>query len=146
MGLFGDLDVAAAEDNPWAVPANTYEATVFTVEVKADKNGNQGMILVYKIASGDHEGKTVSEWKTIPTPADPKHPTAEEMKAASYLKMRLTSLGVPETRINSVEIGDLEGIPVTITVTVNGEYTNVKRVEVRDDTAIAPQDFSGFGS
>lgn len=132
MGLFGDLDVASAEDNPWAVPANTYEADLYKVEVKKDKNDNLGMSFVYKISSGEHVDKTVSEWKAIPQPTDPKNLTPEEKKAASYLKMRLSSLGVPESRMNSVEPEDLMGLPVVIKVTVNGEYTNVARVELRD--------------
>lgn len=144
MGLFGDLDVASAEDNPWLVPSNTYEADVFKVELK-EKDDKKGLVFTYKISSGEHEGKQVSEYKNIPTPVDPKNPTPEEKTAASYLKMRLASLGVPESRMNTVEPNDLQGLPVVITVKVNGEYTNVTRVELRDETAAAPQAFSGFG-
>lgn len=132
MGIFGDLDVASASDNPWAVPANTYEANVYTAEVKRDKNEALGLELIYKISSGDHEGKTVREWKIIPEPADPKNLTADENKAASYLKMRLLSLGIPESRMNSMDVNDILGTEVVIKVTVNGEYTNVARVELRE--------------
>jgi hypothetical protein len=145
MGLFGDLDVASAEDNPWAVPANTYEATLFEVSVKEDKNKKPGLMLVYKISSGDHAGKTVSEWKVIPQPADPKNPNADEKKAASYLKQRLASLGVPESRMNTVDTNDLLGTEVVITVKVNGDYTNVSKVEPRSGSVSAPPAFSGFG-
>lgn len=145
MGLFGDLDVASADDNPWAVPANTYEADVYTVEVKTDKNGNKGLAILYKISSGDHEGKTVSEWKIIPQP-NGSDLTPEEKKAASYLKMRLASLGVPEERMNDVNVNDLMGLPVTVKVTVNGDYTNVTRVELRGNSEFQPQEFKGFGA
>jgi hypothetical protein len=133
MGIFGDLDVASASDNPWAVPANTYEATVYTAEVKRDKNEVLGLELIYKISSGDHEGKTVREWKVIPEPNDPKHLTPEENKAASYLKMRLRSFGIPESRMNSLNINDVLGLDVVIKVVVNGEYTNVQRVDLAGD-------------
>jgi hypothetical protein len=146
MGLFGDLDVASADDNPWAVPANTYEADVYLVEVKTDKNENKGLSILYKISSGDHEGKTVSEWKIIPQPADLNNLTPEENKARSYLKMRLASLGVPEERMNDVNVNDLMGLPVTVKVTVNGEYTNVTRVELRNGAEYKPQEFKGFGA
>jgi hypothetical protein len=146
MGLFGDLDVAAADDNPWAVPANTYEADVYLVEVKKDRNENKGLSIIYKITSGDHRGKTVSEWKIIPNPADPENLTPEERQAASYIKMRLASLGVPESRMNDVNVNDLMGLAVTIKVTVNGDYTNVARVELREGTAFQPQEFTGFGA
>lgn len=147
MGLFGDLDVASAEDNPWAVPANTYEATVYEVNVKQDKNKNNGLAIIYKISSGDHAGKTVSEWKVIPSPADPKNPTPDEKKATSYLKQRLASLGVPESRMNTVDTNDLLGTEVTVTVKVNGDYTNVSRVEPRSGSAASDTvpSFTGFG-
>lgn len=144
MSLFGDLDVASAEDNPWAVPANTYEMDLFKVEVK-DKDGKKGLILTYKISAGEHKDKTVSEYKAIPQPADPKNPTKEESDALSYLKMRLKSLGVPESRMNTVDINDLQGTACIVTVAINGEYTNVKKVELAGDTAAPAQSFTGFG-
>lgn len=146
MGLFGDLDISAADDNPWAVPSNTYEADVYLVEVKKDRNENKGLSIIYKISSGDHRGKTVSEWKVIPNPADPENLTPEEKTAASYIKMRLASLGVPESRMNDVNVNDLMGLPVTVKVVVNGDYTNVARVELREGTAFKPQEFTGFGA
>ena len=153
MGLFGDLDIAAAEDNPWLIPANSYEAFLYEAAVKETKDGKKGLSLVYKISSGDHEGKTAQEWKQIPTPEDPANPTADEKKAASYIKQRLSSLGVPESRMNTVEVGDLIGTAVVIKIVVNGDYTNVARVELRDENASvgststvasAPQEFTGF--
>jgi len=139
MGIFGDLDVASASDNPWLVPANTYEANVYTAEVKRDKNEALGLELIYKISSGDHEGKTVREWKVIPEPADAKNLTPDEQKAASYLKMRLISLGVPESRMNSMNVNDILGTEVVIKVVVNGEYMNVGKVELRGDSPAASE-------
>lgn len=146
MGIFGDLDVASASDNPWAVPANTYEANVYTAEVKRDKNEALGLEIIYKISSGEHEGKTVREWKVIPEPADPKNMTPDEKKAASYLKMRLISFGIPESRMNSMNINDVLGLEVIIKVSVNGEYTNVSRVDLAGDAPAADvQEFQPFG-
>lgn len=138
MGLFGDLDVAAAEDNPWDLPANTYEAAVFEVAVKENKDKTKkGLSITYKVTEGEHTGKKVSEWKTIPEPANPKAPSAEDKQAASFLKMRLASLGVPESRMNSVDVNDLQGLDVFITVKKNGEYTNVTNVKLgMDDDAV----------
>lgn len=146
MGLFGELDIESAEDNPWMVPANTYEADLFEVAVKPNKdNTKTNLILTYKISSGDHTGKQVTEYKVIPSPADPKNPTADEKKAASYIKQRLTSLGVPESRMNTVEVNDLVGTPVVIKVTVSGEYTNVSKVDLRGEgIAVETQEFKGF--
>ena len=140
MGIFGDLDVQAAEDDPFFVPANTYVCTLYKAEVKRDKNDNLGMSLIYKIAEGEHKNKTVSEWKKIPQPADPKNLTEEEQRDASYLKMRLKSLGVPENRMNDVNIDDLLGLDVIVTVVQNGEYTNVKKVELYEGSDMADND------
>ena len=142
MGLFGDLDIASAEDNPWAVPANTYEADLYEVEVRENKDKTKkGLSFTFKISSGEHKGKTVAEWKTLPTGAD----TPEDKRNASYIKQRLTSLGVPESRMNTVEVTDLVGTPVIMDVVVNGEYTNVKSIKVRGEgESIETQEFKGF--
>lgn len=145
MGLFGDLDVSSAEDDPWSVPSNTYEATVYEVEVKDTQAGDKtGLNIVYKISSGDHAGKTVREWKLIPKGSV----TPEDKKAASFLKMRLSSLGVPESRMNSIDVNDLQGLDVIINVKVNGDYTNVTKVELASGNAerTGPSSFTGFGS
>lgn len=140
MGLFGDLDVASAEDNPWFVPANTYEMDVYKVELKPGKDDKDpGLLFTYKISSGEHEGKQVTEFKRIPQ----SQLTKEDKDAASYLKMRLASLGVPESKMNSVEPEDLQGLAVIVTVKQNGEYTNVNKVELA--SAGKPQEFTGFG-
>ena len=156
MGLFGDLDIASAEENPWLIPPNSYEAFLFEVAVKDDKNGGRGLSLVYKISTGAHEGKTAQEWKGIPNPDDPANPTADEKKAASYIKQRLSSLGVPESRMNTVEVSDLVGTPVVIKVVQNGDFTNVAKVELRTEDTLTgtitasggdtAQVFSGFGN
>lgn len=145
MGIFGDLDIASASDNPWLVPANTYEATVYTAEVKRDKNEILGMEIIYKISNGEHEGKTVREWKIIPEPQDPKNMTPDEKKATSYLKMRLRSFGIPESRMNSMNINDILGLEVIVKVTVNGEYTNVSRVDLAGDAKVETPEFTPFG-
>lgn len=133
MGLFGDLDIQSAADNPFAVPANTYECTVTGVKVGPTKDESKvGMTLTYTIQSGEYEGDDITEWKEIPQPADPHNLTPQERKSNSWLKQRLLSLGVPEDRVNDVEEDDLVGVDCVVTVAEgkNG-YMNVTRVEVR---------------
>lgn len=146
MGLFGDLDVASGEADPFHVPANTYEADLYKAEVK-DKDDKKALILTYKISDGPHKGKTVGEFKTIPQPADPNNLTEDESKARNYLTQRLASLGIPKERMNSVDTNDLQGLAVVITVVNNGEYTNVRKVELRESSPAArpAQEFAGFG-
>lgn len=130
MSIFGDLDIANAEDDPFSIPPGTYEATVSDVEVKDNKDKTlKGLWITYTVIGETENGKKVSEWKTIPAPADPKNPSAEDKRSMSFLKMRLSSLGIPESRMNSVQPEDLIGTDVAITVKKNGEYTNVTKVE-----------------
>lgn len=131
MSLFGDLDVAAAADDPFSIENGTYEATVSKVEVKDSANGEKrGLFITYTVTDEDSPmlGRSVSEWKTIPKVNNPANITSEEARDLSFLKMRLSSLGVPESAMNSVQEDDLIGIDVIITVKRNNEYTNVTRV------------------
>lgn len=132
MSLFGDLDIASAADNPFEIPANSYEATVTDVRVgKTRDESKVGMTFIYTIQSGEYEGQDITEWKQIPTPADPHNLTTDEKRSMSFLKQRLLSLGVPEDRMNSVKEDELIGADVVVTVKPgkNG-YTNVSRVEL----------------
>src|SRR6476469_8152494 len=100
MSLFGELDVASAEDDPFSVPAGMYESYLTSVKVGPTKAGDKvGMSLEYTINGGDHAGKKVTEWKEIPRPSDPKNPSAEDKRAMSFLKQRMLNLGIPEARI-----------------------------------------------
>jgi hypothetical protein len=143
MGIFGELDVASAADDPFKVPANVYEASVTDVTVGPTKDGSKvGMTLIYTItedsADGEHVGKTVREWKEIPQPANPKVLSADDKKAMSWLKARLLSLGVPENRVNTVEPSDLIGKDVTIVVKEGkGDFMNVNKVTLKQNVAPA---------
>lgn len=133
MGIFGDLDLEQYEDDPWKIKPDVYEATVTAVETKANK-GNTGnfLVLTYTIQSGPNSKQTIQEWKGIPQPADPKNPTPEDARKGSFLKQRLISLGVPLSRLNSVDTDDLVGVDVYITVGENKQgFPQVNKVELR---------------
>jgi hypothetical protein len=129
MGLFDELDIASAADNPWVVPDNTYACVVSDLVVKENSKGNMGMIFTFKIREGDHAGFEITEYKRLPSSRD-KEPMseAEKNKAMSYIKMRLDSLGIPESRMNSVEKADLVGIECYVRTQVKDDFVNVKSV------------------
>lgn len=132
--IFGDLDIANAEDNPFAVPDNTYEAYVTNAKVGLTKAGDKlGLTIEYSIDGGDQNGKKVSEFKHVPRSNDVMEP-AIRARAASFLKMRLSSLGVPDDKMNELDPTDLIGTPVVITVKTKDGYTNVNRVETRSES------------
>lgn len=135
-GLFGDLDFdEVAEDlNP---PAGVYECIVTKAEVGPTKKGDKvGLGITYTIQDeGKWTGDTIFEWKEVPSDS--------ESKAATYLTIRLESLGLTRAdlkAINSITpveaarkaLADaVNGKEVTVEVTRNGEYVNVQRVAVR---------------
>lgn len=129
MGLFDELDVASAADNPWAIPDNTYPAVVSKIEVKPNKAGDMAMYFYYKITEGDHADFEVSEYKRMPSQRDTTPlSTAEAAKSTSYIKQRLASLGIPESRMNSVDQDDLVGIECYISTQVKNDFVNVRSV------------------
>lgn len=138
MSLFGDLDIASADDDPFAIPDNTYDCYLTDVKVAPTKNGDKtGMTLIYTIDDGAHKGKQIQEWRRIP---DAAHPQEDDERAKSYLKSRMLSLGVPENRINSVTADDLIGAHVHVTVKNSNGYTNVRKV------ALVPASTSANGA
>jgi hypothetical protein len=140
MGLFGELDVESAADDPFEVPPNVYNALLTEVKVGPTKDQTKvGMTLVFKIQSEDeHNGKLVREWKHIPQPADPHNLSAEDQRSLSFLKSRLMDLGIPAAKVNEVEPDDLVGKEVTITVKLGkNNFTNVSKVTLLQDVPVA---------
>ena len=130
-GMFGDLDLENAQDDPFAVPDNSYVAYLTDVKVGPTKNGDKvGMTLEYTIDEGPHGGKKITEWKQIPQPADPKNPSDDEARSMSFIKQRMLSLDVPADKINEVKPDDLIGTKVVVAVKNKGGYTNVRSVQV----------------
>lgn len=143
MGLFDELDVASASDDPFNVPDGTYECVVEKAEVVTSKEKEyrpgvpkKGLMLTFKITDENENGKTITDYKAIPVPEDPKNLTSDEKRDLSFLKMRMMNLGIPEARINSVEPDDLVGVDCYVTVKKNGDYTNVTKVETRSDVSV----------
>lgn len=133
MGLFGDLDIEAASDNPFDIPADKYGCAVIKVERTRNKDDNADfLVFTYVIEEGNAAiGQEVSEWKKIPASDD--EPGAD--RAKSFIKQRLLSLGVPEKRVNTVNSEDLLGVKVWATIKPgkNG-YPSISKVELQDSS------------
>ena len=139
MGLFDELDVAGAADNPFAIPDDTYECVVSDVIVKKNNKGNMGMTVKYKVTSGQYADAEVTEYRRIPHPTDSEQlSVAEAERSKSFLKRTLTSLGIPEDRMNSADKADLVGIQCYVSTQQNGDFTNVRNVSLTaGDDAVA---------
>lgn len=136
MSLFGDLDVQHAADDPFNIEEGIYKGTISDVKVKQSSKGTTGLVLTYTVTDEESPmvGRKIDEWKNVPQPADPENLTPEEERDRSFLKMRLKSLGIPESEMNNVGTDDLVGLDVVFTVKKKGEYTNVTKVELADDS------------
>lgn len=138
MSLFGDLDIAAAADDPFNIDEGVYAGVVSGVTTKKSNDGTKkGLVLTYTVTDEDSPmvGRKIDEWKNMPQPEDPHNMTPEEERDASFLKMRLKSLGVAEEDMNTVGPEDLISTEVIFTVKKKGEYTNVVKVELPDGSS-----------
>jgi predicted P-loop ATPase len=140
MSLFGDLDIASAADDPFALKDGTYAATITKCSVQDTSDGEgKGFTLEYTAHDCDDEsmeGRKQSEWLTIPQVVGGEFVDREKGPThLSFLKRRLRSLGVPEDQMNSVEPDDVLDLEVFITVKRSGDYVNIKKLVLADDSA-----------
>lgn len=125
MSLFKDYDVESI-DTSFGIPDGTYERLVITsAEVRTSEKGNTGLDVTFY---DDESDQSITKWNSLPTDnADQK----TNDRNARFLKIFLTSLGIPVTRQKDVTPEDLIGIEVSAKVTTeqkNG-YEN-KRIQV----------------
>lgn len=129
-GFLADLGLDAVEADPNHLPNATYLGYLTNAKVVEYKDTSKGkaLVLTYKVSEGPHKGKTIDEWKSANS--------FDEPNKKSWLKNRILSLGVPESRLDTLDPDDLIGTPVRFTVKQKGEYTNVTFVEARDENDV----------
>jgi len=143
--IFADLDLESAADDPFAVKAGTYRATITEVSRKdGDEDADtvekrwDAIIFTYVIDDdGDEDneavGMPVQEWFRVP----PKEDTSAKAKQKrSFLKKRMLGLGVPAEAMNTTRPTDLVDTEVVLKLKRTGDYTNVA-------SATLPQDDEG---
>ena len=128
MGFLNDLGLENVEADPNHIADGTYPAYVFGSEVRLKKDHSKSWVLTYKIApeAAKHSGQTQAEWFDL----EPKGENAELKK--SFLKKRILSLGVPESKINEVNPDDLIGIKVSLKIIHKNGYQNVGDISLAD--------------
>ena len=132
MGLFDELDVAGAADNPFAIPDDAYECVVSDVVAKKNAKGNMGMTVQYTITDGEYKGRKITEYRRMPHKDDTDVlDDAKAAEARSYIKRTLSKLGIPEDRMNSAGKDDLVGIQCYVSTQQNGDFTNVRDVNLQ---------------
>jgi hypothetical protein len=129
MGFLSDLSLDTVSDDVNAFPDGTYEAFLYEAKLiqYKDTSKGQALVLTYKIADGPHSGKTIDEWKSCNA--------FDDERAKGWLKARIKSLGVPESRYDTVDPEDLVGIKLLISKKQKGEYHNVTSVKLSDGSS-----------
>lgn len=126
-GFLADLGLDSVESDPNHLPDATYVGALFDCKVVHYKDASKGkaVVFTYKVTEGEHKGKSIDEWKSANA--------FDEPSKKAWLKQRMLSLGVPESRINAVNPDDLIGTAIKFTVKQKGEYRNVTFVTLADE-------------
>ena len=127
-GFLNDLGLENVETAPADGKYAAYLYDCKFVEYK-DTSKGKALVFTYRIADGKFKGEDIQEWKSANA--------FDDNTKKKWLKARVLSLGVPESRIGAVNPQDLVGLAVWITIKKNGEYTNVNKVELRDEAGNA---------
>lgn len=126
--LFGDLDIASANDEPWAIKADSYPCTVTQSEIKPNNAGDKmGWSISYTIDEGEYKGMTLFEWKWVPTKEQVSTDSNAD-RARNFLAERMASFGVPKERRNQFKADQSIGAKVIVTVVVKEERPIVRKV------------------
>lgn len=155
MSLFGELDVASANDNPFYKDDGSYTCVVAGAELKtSNKDGSKGLALKYSIVEGPKKGQFINEWKPIPfswqlngyeSAEDEKNTTnyddenaSNAARSLSFLKARLKDFGFAPEKMNILEPSDFLNLPKLV-VTIKNEKgrENVKGVDLSGQPASA---------
>lgn len=132
-GIFADLGLDEVDADPNHLPDSTYRGVVYDAKIVHYKDAAKGkaLVLTYKVTDPEsiHKGKTIDEWKSANK--------FDDAQKKGWLKNRLISLGVPESRIAQVSVKDLIATDIFFTVKKKGEYINVTFVRLADESEVS---------
>lgn len=142
--LFGDVDAADIPDDPFYVAPGTYDCTVIDAAfVERKDHQGHGLSIKYQIneSESEYDGNTIQEWKNVYPNLTPEEITPEIKRHLSFVKQRLSQLGVPPAEQNGIldNVTDLIGIECVVTVTETPSkegdrvFTNVRTVSLPDN-------------
>lgn len=119
VSLFGNLDAAQVNDDPFWIEPNTYWAICIDATIRQNENGDNALSIQWQIdqPDSDYHEKKLSDYFTL-VPMDESLTPEEAWKALSasekdkvkWLKRRLRrAFGVPESELNTVKPSQLVG-------------------------------------
>lgn len=139
MALLDDyVDLDPIEAPSYDVPDNIYEFSLGDARIQeGTKNDPDKVALIfeYKLQDENDKSYTYSEWFFLP--ADANILTDRDKQSLGYLKLRLISLGVPESEVNEVEAADLIGtygtLQIKTTVSKGRQFQNIRNLRVEEN-------------
>ena len=143
--LFGEVDADDIPEDPFYVAPGTYDCMVTDATFVTRKDGQgHGLSIKYLITNADSEfeGNTIQEWKNVYPDLSPEDITPEIKRHLSFVKQRLSQLGVPASEMNGIldNLDSLVGIKCVVNVTEtqaqdgSRTYTNVRNVYIPEDS------------
>jgi hypothetical protein len=147
MGLFGDTDVDSIPDDPFFVPAGTYDAVLTKWGViKKKTSDGQGVSAQFTIEddeAGSYDGMSLSRWVDVYPDATKEEAEVDETirKAQVYLRQHLTQMGVPREEHATFDdfesyIGNSYRLTVTNSTDSNDpdkKYSNIQKIQALDE-------------
>lgn len=113
VSLFGNLDAAQVNDDPFYIEPNTYKAICIDAVVKEGNDGSNALILKWQIdePSSDYHEKSLTDYFTlVDQDAAWEDLDGKQKDKVKFLKRRLRrGFGISESEINSVKPSDLIG-------------------------------------
>lgn len=158
MGIFGDLDLKNANEDPFYKPDDTYLCLITGAPIATSRNNpnNQGMTILYDVQEGNHLGETIREWKSVPfewqvdgyaTEEDWKNQTNFDPKVAKnaktaigFLKRRMMDFGFSPEEMDNIEQKDI--------IQVGYVYVTIKHDDKKNEkvTGVKVADMDSVGN
>lgn len=139
-GFLNDLGLSSAPTDPNYLPEGKYPAFVSDLQIKTPKKPGSApaLIISYKVShlDAENQNKVKTEFKSLPLMKEDgsgEYADEDSKRNASYLKLRLLSLGVPENELDNMSRESVLGTPVWITIVQSNGYNNVRQVELREE-------------
>ena len=115
MSLFGKLDAASINTNPYWVEKGEYSAEVTKAEFKQNRDGDRQLSIVYTITDEDSQfnGSKVNQFYTLPS-EDMTEEDMTRLPAEDQRKLRLTFASMKRTLCGSDNNSSQRGLGVPV--------------------------------
>jgi hypothetical protein len=133
-GFLNDLGLDNVEADPNYISDGDHPGFVFDSKVVTKKDNTKSWVLTFKVApeDTDYAGKTQDEWYSLSVLKDGAL-AAPSAQQKSYLKKRVLSLGVPESKVATFDPAEVIGTAVFFGIRHRNGYQNVGEVRLRDE-------------